>query len=145
MGGTYLEVLGCLKVALRILLDGEMDAFDMGLGTGLTFVLVNLNGMGAGGGGAVALRKLIDSNRSFPVMSTFSITLAALETLPHVLDFKSSVLFWVWVANRWLGDLYTIFDTNLVSCSAVKVNVSFVVLDCGRLFWLTIEAYVFGY
>ena len=96
-----------------------------------------------GGGGAGALRKLIDSNRSFPVMSTFSITLAALEALPHVLDFKSSVLFWV--ANLWLGDLYTTFATNLVSCSAVNVNVSFVVLDCGRLFWLTIEAYVFGY
>ena len=37
----------------------------------------------------------------------------------------------------------TTFATNLVSCSAVKVNVLFV-LGCGRLFWLTVAAYVFG-
>ena len=56
MGGTYLEVLGCSGVALGILLGGEMDfrtvdAFEMGLNTGLTLVFVNLNGMGGGGGG----------------------------------------------------------------------------------------------
>ena len=51
MSGTYLEVLGCLGVALGILLGGEMDfstvdAFEMGLKTELTLVLVNLNGTG---------------------------------------------------------------------------------------------------
>ena len=92
MGGTYLEVLGCLAVALGILLGGEMDfrtvdAFEMGLKTGLTLVLVNLNGAE----GAGALREPIDLNRSFPVMSTFNIVLAALEALRHMLDFKSGV------------------------------------------------------
>ena len=41
--------------------------------------------------GSRALRELIDSKRSFPVMLTFSIVLAALETLRHMLDFRSSV------------------------------------------------------
>ena len=41
MGGTNLEVLGGLRVALRILLGGDMDfrtvgAFEMGLEIGLT-------------------------------------------------------------------------------------------------------------
>ena len=35
-------------------------------------------------------REPIDSNRSFSVMSTFNIVLAALETFQHTLDFKSS-------------------------------------------------------
>ena len=48
---------------------------------------MNFNGTG----GAGALRELIDSNRSFSVMSTFNIVLAALETLRHILDFESSV------------------------------------------------------
>ena len=39
----------------------------------------------------MALREPIDLNRSFPVMSTFNIVLAAFETLRHMLDFKSSV------------------------------------------------------
>ena len=56
----------------------------MGLKTGLT---LNLNGTG----GAGALREPIDSNRSFPVMSTLSIVLASLETLRHMLDFTYSV------------------------------------------------------
>ena len=48
VGGTYLEVLGCLGVGLEILLGREMDvstvdAVEMGLETGLTLVLVNLN------------------------------------------------------------------------------------------------------
>ena len=92
MGGTYLEVLGCLGTALGILLGGEtdfrtVDAFDMGLETGLTLVLVNLNGTGGGGGRdgrTGALGEPTDSNRSFPVMLT-------LETLRHMPDFKSSV------------------------------------------------------
>ena len=78
MGGTYLEVLGCFGAGLGILLGGEMDfntvdAFKMGLETGLTLVLVNLNGAG----GAGALREPIDSSWSFPVMSTFNIVWAA--------------------------------------------------------------------
>ena len=49
--GTYLEVSGCLGVVLVVLLGGEMDfstvdAFEMGLETGLTLVLVNVNGTG---------------------------------------------------------------------------------------------------
>ena len=68
MGGTYLEVLDCLGAALGILLGGVMDfgnvdAFGMGLETGLTLVLVNMNGPGEAG----PLRESIDSNRSFPV------------------------------------------------------------------------------
>ena len=54
VGGTYLEVLGCLGVALWILLGGEMDfrtvdAFEMGLEIELTLVFVNLNGTGGRG------------------------------------------------------------------------------------------------
>ena len=54
MDGTYLEVLGCLGEALGTLLGEEMDfntveAFEMGLETGLTLVLVNLNGTGGAG------------------------------------------------------------------------------------------------
>ena len=53
------------------------------------------------------------------------------------------VLLWIWVAKLWLGYLYDhTFTTNLVSRSAVTVNVLFV-LDCGRVFWLTVAAYVF--
>ena len=55
----------------------NVDAFEMGLGTGFTLVLVNLKVAG----GAGALREPIDSNRSFPVMWTFNILLAALKTL----------------------------------------------------------------
>ena len=74
------------------LLGGEMsfrtvDASEMGLATGFTLVLVNLKGEG----GAGALKEPIDSNRSFPVLSTFNIVLAAFETLRHMLDFKSSL------------------------------------------------------
>ena len=74
-----------------------VDAFGMVLETGLTLVLVNVKRLR----GARALIEPIDSNRSFPVMSTFSIVLAALETLRHMLDFK----FGIWAANLWLGDL----------------------------------------
>ena len=44
-----------------------------------------------GVGWAGVLREPIDSNRSFPVMSTFNIVLATMETLRHLQDFKSSV------------------------------------------------------
>ena len=80
------------------------------------------------------------------MISTFSVFLAAVETLRHMLDFRSSVLFWIGIANlyMWLGDMIwiTTFATNLISCSAVKLNV-WVVWSCGRAFWLTTEAYVF--
>ena len=92
MGRTYLEVLSCLGTALVDLLGGVMDfstvdALGMFLETGLTLVLVNVKDLG----GAGALREPIDSNRSSPVMSTFSIVLAALETLRHMPDFRPSV------------------------------------------------------
>ena len=64
-----------------------VDAFGMVLQTGLTLVLVNVKVLGGPG----PLREPIDSNRSFPVMSTFSIVLVALGTVRHILDFKSSV------------------------------------------------------
>ena len=62
-----------------------------------------VNVKGLGGGGGVALRGPIDSNRSFPVMSTFNIILAALETLQHMLDFISSVsrLGYGWQTCGW--------------------------------------------
>ena len=52
-----------------------------------------IKGGGGGGEGAEAgvLSKPMDSNRSFPVMSTLSIVLATLEIFPHMLDFRSSV------------------------------------------------------
>ena len=92
MGGTYLEVIVCLGAALLGLLGGVMDfntanGFGMVLETGLTLVLTNVKGLG----GVGALREPIDSNGSFPVMSTLSIVLAALEIFRHMLDFRSSV------------------------------------------------------
>ena len=90
--GTYLEVIGCLGAALVVLLGGNMDfkivdGFVMGFETGFILVLVNANGLwgGGGGGGAGALREPMDSNRSFPVMSTLGIVLAAFEILRHML------------------------------------------------------------
>ena len=95
-------------------------------------------------GRAGALRGPIYSNRSFPVMSTCNIVLAALETLRHMLDFKSSVsCFGFGQQTCGWAICMTTFTTNLLSCSAMKVNVSFVVLGCGRVLWLTVEAYVF--
>ena len=92
MGGTYLEVIGCLGAALVDLLGGEIDfntgdGFGMVLETGLSLVLVNVKGLG----GAGAVREPTNSNRSFPVISTLSIVLAALEFFWHMLAFRSSV------------------------------------------------------
>ena len=67
--------------------DFSVDGFDMGLEVELILVLVSVNGLGRAG----ALREPIDSNRSFPVITTFSIFLAAVETLRHIQDFRSSV------------------------------------------------------
>ena len=91
---TYLEVLDYLGAALVDLSGGVMDfntvdALEEVLETGLTLVLVNVKCLG--GEGAGALREPFDSNRSFPVTSTYNIVLAALETLGHMLDFKSSM------------------------------------------------------
>ena len=88
MTGTYLEVIGCLGAALVALLGGDMDFKIVdGFVTGFTLVLVNVNGLG----GAGALREPMDSNRSFPVMSTLRIVLAAFESLRHMPDFRSSM------------------------------------------------------
>ena len=79
------------------LLGGEvdsevMDGFEVVLVDEFTLVLVNVKGLGGGGGGgAGALREPIDSNRSFPVISTPRIFLTAFETLRHMLDLRSSV------------------------------------------------------
>ena len=67
-----------------------VDGFVMGLETGFTLVLVNVNGFG-GGGGAGVLREPMDSNRSFPMMSTLRIILAGFEILWYILDFRSSM------------------------------------------------------
>ena len=103
MVGTHLEVEGCLGAALVGLLGGNMDfkivdGFVMTLETGFTVVIVNVNGLGGGGWGAGALREPIDSNRSFPVMSTLTIVLAAFEIFWHMLDFKSRVAY-LWLGN----------------------------------------------
>ena len=91
---AYLEVLGCLGTALVELLGGEVDfnvinGYGMRLEVELTLVLVNVKGLGGGGGGA--LRELMDSNRSFPVMLTLKMVFAALEIFRQMLDFKSSM------------------------------------------------------
>ena len=53
--------------------------FVMALETGFTLVLVNVNGLGGGGGGGRGLRKPMNSNRSFPVMSTFKIVFSCIR------------------------------------------------------------------
>ena len=70
-----------------------LDGFEVVLRDELILVLVNWKGLGGGGGGggAGALRDPIDSNRSFPVMSTLKKVLAAFEILRHMLDFKSNM------------------------------------------------------
>ena len=56
-----------------------LDGFVMTLETEFGFVL-------GGGGGVGALRGPIDSNRSFPVLSTLRIVLAAFEIFRRMLD-----------------------------------------------------------
>ena len=89
MGGTYSEIMGCVGAALVDLLCREMDfnsvdGFWNGFGDCLTLVLVNVKGFGEEG----ALREPMNSNRSFPVMSTRSIVLAALKRFRHMPDFR---------------------------------------------------------
>ena len=65
------------------LLGGEvafkvLDGFEVVLRDELILVLANWKGFG----GAGALRDPIDSNRSFPVMSTLKKVLAAFEIFP---------------------------------------------------------------
>ena len=93
---AYLVDLGCLGTALVRLLGGEvafkvLDGFEVVLRDELILVLANWKGFGGGGGGAGALRDPIDSNRSFPVMSTLKKVLAAFEIFRHMLDFKSNM------------------------------------------------------
>ena len=63
------------------------DGFGIVLETGLTLVLVNVKGLW----GAGALREPTDSDRSFPVMLTLNIVLAALGIFQQMLDFRSGV------------------------------------------------------
>ena len=75
---AYLVDLGCLGTALVRLLGGEvafkvLDGFEVVLRDELILVLANWKGLE----GAGALRDPIDSNRSFPVMSTLKKVLAA--------------------------------------------------------------------
>ena len=79
---------------------------------------------GGGGGGAGALRDPIDSNRSFPVMSTLKKVLAAFEILRHMLDFKSNMSCLA-VGQHTCGwaSCITTLAANFVSCSALKRNV----------------------
>ena len=89
MAGTYLEVIGCLEVALVVLLVSDMD-FKIVDG----FVdWIHFSGRECElfRGGAGALREPMDSNKSFPVMSTLRIVFAAFEILRHMLGFRSSV------------------------------------------------------
>ena len=80
-----MEMLGGGEMDFSV--DGLMRCFE----AEFTLAFVNVNGLGGGGGGAGALREPIDSNSSLPVIPTFSMFLAALEILRHMLDFKSSM------------------------------------------------------
>ena len=86
---NLLEGYRLLRGSHVVLLGGDMDFkivddFVMGLETGFTLVLTReCEWLG----GAGALREPMDSNRSFPVMSTLRIVLAAFEVLRHMLDF----------------------------------------------------------
>ena len=88
---AYLVDLGCLGTALVEVLGGEMGldvtGFGMVLEPEFTFVLVKVKSLEAAG----VLREPIDSNSSFPVTLTPSKVLATLETLWHMLDFRSSM------------------------------------------------------
>ena len=80
--------LGCLGTALMEVLGGEVvlevDGFVVTLEPEFTWMLVKVKGLGEAG----ALRELMDSNSSFPVILTPSIVLATVETLRHMLDFR---------------------------------------------------------
>ena len=74
-----------------VVLGGDMyfkivDGFVMDLKTGLPLSFMNVNGLLE----ARTLRESMDSNRSFPVMSTLKIVLAAFEIFRHMLHFISS-------------------------------------------------------
>ena len=93
---AYLVDLGCLGTALMRLLGGEvafkvLDGFEVVLRDELILVLANWKGLG---GGAGALRDPIDSNRSFPVMSTLKKVLAAFEIFRHMLDLNLTCPVW---------------------------------------------------
>ena len=77
LGGLRLLRTALVDLLGRVMDFSNVDAFGMFLETGLTLVLMNVKGLG----GARTLRQPTDSNRSFPVMSTFGIVLAAFETL----------------------------------------------------------------
>ena len=108
---AYLEDLGCLGTALVELLGGEvgfkvMDGFEVVLVDEFTLVLMDVKGFFFFlGGGAGALREPIDSNRSFPVMLSLRIFLAACETATHTRFQIQCVLLGVRAANSRLGDL----------------------------------------
>ena len=76
------------EVAFKVL-----DGFEVVLRDELILVLANWKGFAnwKGGGGGGALRDSIDSNRSFPVMSTLNKVLAAFGIFWHMLDFKSNM------------------------------------------------------
>ena len=76
-----------MDLLFRVMGFNTEDGLGMVLETCLTLVLVNVKDLG----GAGALRELIDSNRSFPVIWILSIVLAALEIYWHMLVFGSTV------------------------------------------------------
>ena len=85
---AYLEDLGCLGTALVKLLGGEVDFKVMdGFERRVDLDTCELEGFR----GAGVLRHPVDSNRSFPVMSTLKKFLAAFEIFWHMLDFKSNI------------------------------------------------------
>ena len=67
--------------------DLDVDGFEMVLEPEFTLVLVKVKGLG----GAGALSEPMDSNSSFPVTLTPGMAFATLETLRHMLDFRSSM------------------------------------------------------
>ena len=90
-----------------VVLGGDMnfrivDGFVMDLETGFPLSFMNVNGLGE----AEMLREPMDSNRSFPVMSTLKIVLAAFEIFRHMLHFISSKSWLgLGVAYLWLGNM----------------------------------------
>ena len=94
--GTYLDVEGSLGAALMVLLGGDMDikimdGLVMVFGDWIHFCACECTWLGGGGGGEGALRKSMDSNSSFSVMSTIRIDFPVFEIFRHILDLRSSV------------------------------------------------------